>query len=114
MPVSYDNTEVTKSTQAVPTVFNGDFEYGTRQSLYNLLVGADRGRFPLSYELPGWSFHGGQGFEFNIGRELIPGVPLSKLDITGLLVMQTGGVQIVRDVFNKLWDVFGEKITNRS
>jgi large repetitive protein len=109
--VGYDNTEVTKGPDAVPTVFNGDFEYGTRQSIYNLLVGVDRGRFPLSYEMPGWSFHGGKGFELDLGEIIVPGINFTEVDITGLLVIQTSRTQVLRDTFNKLWDVFGEKIS---
>jgi VCBS repeat-containing protein/YD repeat-containing protein len=101
-PKTTDNTEVTTGTEVVPTVFNGNFENGLRQSLYRRLGGSgDKYRFPLSYELPGWSFHGGSGFNLNLG-------PLGSLDLTGLFVFETNPLEIVKTVidkvFDKIWD----------
>ncbi len=50
-----------------PDVFNGDFEWGTKQEVF---FNDDRGRFPFSYEIPGWSFHGGEGFASILGQDL--------------------------------------------
>ncbi|MCP5368369.1 MAG: tandem-95 repeat protein, partial [Hyphomicrobiales bacterium] len=91
--VTYDNTEVVvpPGQPAVPTVFNGSFENGTKQSLTNYLVwkingGGDlpagTGRFPLSYELPGWSLHGGDGFDVQLGS-------FGEVDIAGLFSIET-------------------------
>lgn len=55
-PVSFNNTEVPHgSDPAVPTIFNGNFEYGNLHPLarYPGLVTRD------SLATPGWAFHGG-------------------------------------------------------
>ncbi len=106
-PVTSDNTEVTKGPAAVPNVFNGDFENGLRQSIWHRITGESLGRFPLSYELPGWSFHGGSGFSFTPN---IPGVSVGTLDVTGLFVMETSSTQLVIDGLSKLYDMFAEKL----
>jgi VCBS repeat-containing protein len=93
-----DNTEVTQGAEAVPSVFNGNFENGLRQSLYRRLGGSgDKYRFPFSYELPGWSFHGGQGFTLNLGLA-------DKVDLTGLFVIETNPKDLVNIVINKVFD----------
>jgi hypothetical protein len=51
VPVSHDNTEATTPSEAVPGVFNGDFESGLEA-----LTGGTT--FPLTDRIPGWSFHG--------------------------------------------------------
>ncbi|MEI7465873.1 MAG: Ig-like domain-containing protein, partial [Burkholderiales bacterium] len=102
-PLGNDNTEVSKGQVAVPNVFNGNFENGLRQSLWRRVFGGDTLRFPLSYELPGWSFHGGEGFFID--------VPLvGRLDITGLFVFETNPVAAGLDVFNKLYDKVADKL----
>ncbi|MGH7895051.1 MAG: hypothetical protein ACREQL_10295, partial [Candidatus Binatia bacterium] len=107
VPIDTDNTAVSTGPEAVPTVFNGDFENGTRQSLLNRVsfLGLDKGRFPLSYELPGWSFHGGQGFAVTV-----PGV--GSLDIGGLFVFETDvttiGTQVLNAVVEKIWGTIAD------
>ncbi len=101
----------------MPTVFNGDFENGIRQSLYARATGADeKYRFPLSYELPGWSFHGGEGYRLDVGFT-IPGttITLPDFDFTGLFVFETDfktvGLELVKKFFEwgagKLLDIVG-------
>lgn len=103
VPLTDDNTEVTKGPDAVPNVFNGNFEHGTRQSLLNrLLPGADKYRFPLSYELPGWSFHGGEGFNIDFG-------PVGTLDIGGLFVFETNVGALATGALRKIWDLIVDK-----
>ena len=94
-PTTTDNT-VAKLDGAtdpvVETVFNGNFQQGIKQSIFNHLLDptADWGRFPLSYQLPGWSFQGGSGFEINTGAlNTIPGlsgIP-SQIDVTDLFIV---------------------------
>ena len=80
-------------TPNLETVFNGNFEQGIKQSLFNHLYdpSADWGRFPISYQLPGWSFHGGSGFKLDASITLPD--PVGKLgglvDVTGLFVVPT-------------------------
>ncbi|MBL8535715.1 MAG: cadherin-like domain-containing protein, partial [Betaproteobacteria bacterium] len=101
VPFNTDNTEVTDAPTGFPdvnTVFNGSFEYGTRQSLLNYLawkisgaedLPAEYGRFPISYELPGWSMHGGKGFTIN--------VPVfGEIDIGGLFVVETSPTELFK------------------
>jgi large repetitive protein len=114
--VTVDNTEVTAPKDgAVPSIFNGDFENGLRQSLYARATGADdKYRFPLSYELPGWSFHGGEGYRLNTGFE-VGGFTLPNFDFTGLFVIETDpaklGLEVVKKFFDwgagKLLDIVG-------
>jgi len=102
VPVGTDNTEVTRAADAVPNVFNGNFEYGTRQSLLKRLdPAADKFRFPLSYELPGWSFHGGEGFTVDF-----PGV--GALDIAGLFVVETDVSTLASGALGKIWDLIAD------
>ncbi|MCH2167041.1 MAG: tandem-95 repeat protein [Oceanicola sp.] len=148
-PYTEDNSEqgAWKSEGAVPEIFNGNFEHGTRQSLVNMiasmidvgayienftaqpenatvakksskerLFGKDAlkslfsgqvtsfGRFPFSYELPGWSFHGGEGFS--------AGLDAFRADIAGLFVMNTNPTGLFVDVFDALFDVYAGKITD--
>src|SRR3546814_13938658 len=42
--------------------------------------GSARGRFPLSFEIPGWSFHGGQGFTLN---DFSLDIPFPDVSLTG-------------------------------
>ena len=108
-PYATDNTEVNKPADPVPTVFNGDFENGLRQSLYARATGSDdKGRFPFSYELPGWSFHGGEGFSVNNGFQ-IGGFSLPDVDFTGLFVFETNPSQLVVDFFKKTADFVAGK-----
>jgi len=111
IPITQDNTEVTQGTQAVPGVINGDFESGTRQSLLNrLLPTGDKGRFPFSYELPGWSFHGGEGFHFENGFTVADILHVPDFDITGLFVMETNPTSLFTALVNKVWDWAAGKI----
>ncbi|SHJ60399.1 Sugar lactone lactonase YvrE [Palleronia salina] len=132
---------------AVPEIFNGNFEHGTRQSLVNMiasmmdvgayidklaekpgdatqqpksakqkLFGKDSikalfsgqvtgfGRFPFSYELPGWAFHGGEGFSAGLGS--------FRSDIAGLFVMNTNPTGVFVEVFDKVFDMYAKKITD--
>ena len=114
--LTFDNTEVPKPKVPVPTVFNGDFENGTRQSLLNWIDGTDKGRFPLSYELPGWSFHGGEGYSFmpalaDVLNEanLLSG-PVA--DIAGLFVIETNPSVLVKDFLKKVWNSAADKLLN--
>jgi YD repeat-containing protein len=99
VPVTFDNTEVTKPTTAVPSIFNGDFENGSRMSLVRWVTGADKGRFPLSYDVPGWSYHGGEGFNIRL-----PSWVGGPLDIMGLFVFDRSPGGIAKDVVKKLID----------
>src|SRR5262249_46662570 len=62
------------------------------QSLFNHIYDptAEWGRFPVSYQLPGWSFHGGSGFKLDASINL-PGLGVvgGAGDITGLFVLPT-------------------------
>ncbi len=108
---SFDNTEVNAPADAVPSVFNGDFENGIRQSLYARLTGGDKGRFPFSYELPGWSFHGGEGFTLNTGQVFsVGGISPPNVDLTGLFVFETNPSQLVVDFFKKVWEWTADKV----
>ena len=71
-PVNWSNTEVTnQSGLAVPTVFNGDFEYGNlHRTLRDL-------SFALP-EVPGWSFHGGS-FAMAFGAGGLLGLPTDRI-----------------------------------
>lgn len=57
----YDFANSQQRASAVPVVFNGDFEYGNLHTAQ---------RFPTGFDVPGWSFHGGEmptGGLLNIG-----------------------------------------------
>jgi len=148
-PATFDNSEQGKiKDQAVPKIFNGNFEHGTKQSLFNLLLSkididaflearrknqqieggeidstekeqelrkllsgsaADFGRFPLSYELPGWSFHGGEGFTAGLGE--IDGVPSDlSADVAGLFLTETNLGAVFGQMLNKVGDVLADKL----
>ncbi|MCC6007963.1 MAG: tandem-95 repeat protein, partial [Rhodobacteraceae bacterium] len=135
-PVTFDNTPVSKSPEgAVPTVFNGDFEHGTRQSIANMLLSklkiddfiprgeddkpredflkrsaGDFGRFPFSYQLPGYSFHGGYGFEFG-AREF--GINVAT-DLAGLFVLETNPAAILDTMLGKVFDYFSGKVVDQA
>ncbi len=159
VPVTTDNTEVTPETitvtvigadglpttteqkVAVPTIYNGDFEAGTKQSLLGILKGVaagviagnlnispekkaflqtispalvnSSGRFPLSYDLPGWSYHGGSGYTINgFSVDLgVAEVDWSSLDVTGLFTFQTDPGAIVKGVIDDLWNIIATKVT---
>ena len=104
-----DNTEVTQGAEPVPSVFNGNFENGVKQSLYRRFSGDDKGRFPLSYELPGWSFHGGEAFHIDV-----PGI--GKLDVSGLFVFETDPATIfgaaAKVIFGKIFDKIADGLIN--
>jgi hypothetical protein len=115
--ITYDNTRVTKGIEVVPTVFNGNFEHGTRQSMVNLMLawlgdknllrklfaGGTSGRFPLSYELPGWSFHGGEGFGVSVDG-------FGEIDFTGLFVFETNPTKIGADVLGNVVGIVIDKL----
>ena len=96
--VATDNTVAKLSGTTIPaveTVFNGNFQQGIKQSIVQHLLdpAADWGRFPLSYQLPGWSFQGGQGFTIQTGAlQGTFGLP-AKLDVTGLFVVPAKGAE---------------------
>ncbi|MCU0915393.1 MAG: tandem-95 repeat protein [Planctomycetes bacterium] len=120
-PVTNDNTEVVKHTgdPAVPSVFNGNFENGVLQSILHHkaildgLLPGDAGRFPLSYELPGWSFHGGQGF--SVGGFSIPsiGFSMDPIDVAGLFVVETNIGTLVKQLLVKAWEYAADKVIDR-
>ncbi|MGX9354809.1 putative Ig domain-containing protein [Roseobacteraceae bacterium S113] len=178
--IDFDNTEVDRpdlpkgvTRPAVPTIFNGDFSHGTRQSMTDYILElfkagltdaiADRkkwqdvaqefkdgvrsakgvkaafdaaptipetlGRFPLSYDLPGWGMHGGidhgnedidegNSFTFDLftagGKG---GIGLDgPVDITGLfLVNQNVSAQLIsvlKTTFDALIKVLSNYLTN--
>ena len=86
------------TTGAVPTVFNGDFSAGLSQSMSTLFDGSsnnpvlDQGRFPVSYQLPGWSFQGGGGYFDTITNGLLLSLGVSQVDITGLFALPTNNI----------------------
>ncbi len=62
-----DNKDVgsPESDRPVPSIFNGNFEWGNmhRKTIPNSFGDLFySNRFPFSYEMPGWSYHGGSGF----------------------------------------------------
>ncbi|MFA7602961.1 MAG: Ig-like domain-containing protein, partial [Novosphingobium sp.] len=73
-----------------------------------LLSGADRGRFPASYEIPGWSFHGGGGFTLDIGGMF--GFPTGPIDMSGLMLFQTNPGTMLKDAFGKLIELSVNRI----
>ncbi len=97
--------------EPVPSVFNGNFENGVKQSLYRRFSGDDSGRFPLSYELPGWSFHGGEGFFIDVPTQYV-----GKLDITGLFVFETDPATMfnsaAKAIFGKIFDKLADGLIN--
>ena len=117
--VNTDNTEVPKAagTLAVPGVFNGDFEHGNRQSILRHkavgggLLPGDTGRFPLSYDLPGWSFHGGSGFELGSFLDGLPWV--DPIDITGLFTVETNITTVVKQILVKAWEKVADDVITR-
>jgi hypothetical protein len=107
-PIAFDNTEVPNAngTGPVPTVFNGDFEYGTRQALTHqiarFLTGKPElpdgtGRFPFSFQIPGWSMHGGEGFHITL-----PGI--GDADIGGLFMVETDPASLAKELFGRALD----------
>lgn len=101
----------------MPNVFNGDFENGIRQSLMNripLFASEDKFRFPLSYEVPGWSFHGGKGFSLGLdpsyfGSGLPDGLP-TDIDVTGLFVFETNPGQLAAGLAKWIWKTISDKV----
>ncbi|MDB5349719.1 MAG: repeat protein, partial [Planctomycetota bacterium] len=67
--VSQDNTVVGKAEAAVPSVFNGRFDAGTRPLQARFPAPLDVSR-PSNEEIPGWSFHGGSTAD-NLGESLV-------------------------------------------
>ena len=104
-PVTTDNTEAKLDGAAeipVQSVFNGNFQEGIKQSLITHLEDptAPWGRFPISYQLPGWSFHGGSGFKIDpqISLPIIGNV--GPVDVTGLFVVPTDSADKLKDLIN--------------
>lgn len=102
---------------AVPTVFNGDFSYGLNQSLVTYLAyfGASNptpaGRFPASYQLPGWSFDGGHGFVMNVGA-LAPLLGTPTIDLTGLFAVQIDPATFLTTILSGWAQKWVEQIVN--
>ena len=126
--VAYNNSDGAKleledsGTPAVPTIFNGDFELGVKNSIWNYLTQAGNangsafdeatyGRYPLSYELPGWSFHGGGGFKLDYGSFL--GMEISPLDVTGLMLVQSNPIVLVKDLIGRFMDTIGKAFVDK-
>jgi hypothetical protein len=64
LDMDHNNTEFGNKDVTIPTVFNGDFQSSVHPFF---------GRFPTSYELPGWAFHNvipDSGSEKDQGRNL--------------------------------------------
>ncbi|MBL7187982.1 MAG: tandem-95 repeat protein [Phycisphaerae bacterium] len=88
-PVTFDNVDRDDKTGGiigpvgdapVPTVFNGNFEYGT---MYASQFPA--GRYPPWVDIPGWSFHGGRTDGFALLVEDTPDNFAMTLGSTALL-----------------------------
>ena len=118
VPVTSDNTEdANPSGLPVQTIFNGDFEQGTRESLsVHLKTRADgeladgAGRFPISYEIPGFSFHGGNGFGVNT-YNIIDLAELGTIDVGALFTVNTNPAALIKDVLVKMWEDFFDEHT---
>ena len=119
LPVSFPPSfhPPTPHDPAVPTVVNGDFESGLNQSLLTYLayLGASNttpnGRFPISYQLPGWSFQGGSGFVFNVGPAIAKVLGASKIDLTGLFALQIDPATIFSTLFLGRAQVWADNLT---
>jgi YD repeat-containing protein len=99
----------------VETVFNGNFEQGTNQSLFNHIYDptGDWGRFPMSYQLPGWSFHGGGGFKLNASVSLpVLGNVGGNVDLTGLFALRTDADKQLQPVVNSYISGVVDKIVS--
>ena len=114
----------------VPTVFNGNFEFGDEQSFFlyltqaggkllNLIPGlkidenipTPAGRFPLSYSLPGWSFQGGSGYTVGLPILKTAGGGFNPtIDITGLFVFQTDPGAIAVSIGSSVGSAFVQAI----
>ncbi|HEY6817505.1 MAG TPA: putative Ig domain-containing protein [Croceibacterium sp.] len=114
VPVTTDNTEPGRpaGSDAVANVFNGDFEQGTRESLTVHLeriatgeLDDEAGRFPISYEIPGFSFHGGSGFKIDLSdvRDLSI---FGHIDVGALFTVNTNPQALIKKVLVKLWEDF--------
>ncbi len=119
VPVTSDNTEdANPSGLAVQTIFNGDFEQGTRESLTVHLqtranggeLGSDAGRFPISYEIPGFSFHGGSGFEIET-YNLFAQTELEGIDVGALFTVNTNPASLIKEVLVKMWENYFDEHT---
>ncbi|MHC1770059.1 MAG: putative Ig domain-containing protein [Verrucomicrobiia bacterium] len=100
VPSDTDNSDDSREGRnevPVPTVFNGNFEWGTRQQLI-FVATENPGRFPLSYELPGWSFHGGSGYT-------IPFLPDGSNDITGKFIVNLDFWDNVKTIAGSVLDM---------
>lgn len=106
VPVTDDNSDDggPRLTPAVPSIFNGDFEWGNmhrknwprNNTTWTELFKSNR--FPLSYEVPGWSFHGGSGFS------------VGGVDVTAALVLETDIRTYFKDMLESYVDRFGEQL----
>ena len=89
---------------AVETVFNGNFEQGLAVSPLWHIVNPTLpwGRFPASYQLPGWSFQGGSGFTLgtDITLPFSAGTIPASTDITGLFVVPEASSDAVQAVLD--------------
>jgi len=110
-PATTVNTTATidgSTVPAVETVFNGNFQQGISQSLFTHLYDptAPWGRFPVSYQLPGWSFQGGGGFTLSANVNLpVLGQVSGTIDVTGLFVLPT-------DAYDQLKPMIDSYITS--
>ena len=101
-----DNTEAKLDGTTEPpveTVFNGNFQQGIKDSLFEHIANptADWGRFPVSYQLPGWSFHGGSGFKLDASVTLpVLGKVGGTVDITGLFVLPTNAEDALKPLID--------------
>ncbi len=101
--VSVDNLDKDSPTsdRPVPSIFNGNFEWGNMHragaptSLTELV---HSNRFPFSYEVPGWSYHGGSGFT------------VAGVDVTSALMMQTDVRTYFKEFLTSYIDEFGEQL----
>ena len=107
--VSFDNSDTTVAEDlvvgtndiAVPTVFNGNFEWGTRQQVF---LNSSRGRFPASFQLPGFSFHGGEGYRI----DSVPIIGPVLQDVTAAFIFDVGG--FMQQIVKSGLDFLGEQL----
>ncbi|WP_353955672.1 putative Ig domain-containing protein [uncultured Sphingobium sp.] len=117
--VTTDNSEAPNpGGSAVQSIFNGNFEQGTRESLNVHLeriatgeLDDDAGRFPISYEIPGFAFHGGQGFKLDL-LGLPDADAIGNIDVAALFMVNTNPQALVKKVLVKIWEDFFDSQVN--
>jgi uncharacterized repeat protein (TIGR01451 family) len=92
-------TGTTVTVASLPSVVNGDFESGLMHRSFPLIYASNR--FPLSYEIPGWAFHGGSGFAFSA---MLPIIGQVQLDVSEAFVLETDPKTIFKSAFKQVFD----------